>query len=194
MPAGMKLSGKEIAALKTAETLRRSRSALRAGAITAGLSVPFVFVLLLLIKLIFGAPLLLLTLLTCGPLAALSAWAGSRARTRTSQIPPALDAAWLAAATDVARQSGRALTAAQLASTLRIDEPRAEELLALLEADDVVRGQVTGSGEVAYDSRMRIGDVSAGPAISSADADAERETEAAALAASETTDPTRAKR
>jgi hypothetical protein len=188
VPAGVKLSGKEIPALKAAEALRRSRATLRTGAIAAGLSVPFVFVLLVLIKLIFGAPLILLTLLICGPLAALCAWSVSRARSTSDQIPPALDAAWLAAATDVARQSPGPLTTAQLASTLRIDETRAEELLALLEADDVVRGEVTAAGEVTYASRMRIEDADA-----AATREAEREAEAI-LTAAETTDPSRAKR
>jgi hypothetical protein len=157
--------------------------------------VPFVFVVLVLIELIFGGfPFLLATALTCLPLVALSGWAASRAKTRTKQIPPALDAAWLAAATDVARQRPGPLTARDLAAALRIDEPRAEELLALLEAHDLVRGELTAGGEIAYGSHIRIGEPGLATAAPVPPGEALAEREAEAALDTETADPNRAKR
>jgi hypothetical protein len=75
-----------------------------------------------------------------GLFAGMLAFGLGRARSRGNEIAPALDGAWLAAATDVARQSRGPLTAADLGKNLGIEESQAEELLALLDVDSAMGG------------------------------------------------------
>ena len=96
-----------------------------------------------------SAALVIVALLAVAPFAAFLAFALSRSAARGREIAPALDAAWLAAATDVARQS-RGLTAPALALKLGIQEPQAEELMALLDVNAAPRAN---AGER---PRMRI--------------------------------------
>src|SRR6201999_4374331 len=91
----------------------------------------------------------LATLLVSAPIAAFLAMALTRAGARGHEIPPALDAAWLAVATDVVQQHRGALDAQALAPRLGVEEPQAEELMALLDVNDVVAGSARGRVPVA---------------------------------------------
>lgn len=168
-------SGREVPALRQARAAAMSRSGFRAASIAAGVLLGFEILLFAVLLLFLGASasLLVAGLLTMAPFAAFALWAMQRAKARGREITPALDAAWVAAAADVASQSQGALTARALAATLGTGEPQAEELLALLEVNDVIRGAMTPAGEFAYAPRLRV------------DAGAARADDARSLAAEE---------
>jgi hypothetical protein len=177
---------KELAALKRAEASRKSRAKARAGAIASGLSAIGMIGMLGLAGIVsliagwnWGLGIFLVGLFTAGPLAALTAWLASRASTRSKEIPHAIDEAWMAAATDVVEQSSTPVTSTSLAQALRIEEAQAEELLALLEASDLVRPD----GKHAYRGRLRV-DTSTPAATTESNlaAEAEAQAEAEALA------------
>jgi hypothetical protein len=157
VPRG-KRSGREVAPLQRAQAVASARTRWRAATVAGGLLLGFDMLLLSLVLLISGLSfgLLLAGLVTTVPLAGFVLWALGRARARGREIGPALDAAWLAAATDVASQAEGAMTARDLATALGVGEAQAEELLALLEVNDVVRGAMTAGGEMAYAPRFRI--------------------------------------
>lgn len=149
-------SGKEIPMLKRAEAARRARAWGRTGAIVGGLGLASVFLFFTALTLIFSSATIgILGVLFSAPFGALLAWSILRAKARGKEIAPALDAAWLAVATDVAEQTAGTLTARDLANKMRIDETQAEELLAQLTVNDILRSDVTDAGEVAY-NRLRV--------------------------------------
>lgn len=133
------LSGRERPLLRKADAARKARAGWRAGAIASGLLLPVVLLFFSAVTLIFGASFgLVLAALTFSlPLGGLLAYAVSRASARGREIGPALDGAWMSAATDVAAQS-RGLTAASLAQKLGLEEAQAEELMALLDVNDAL--------------------------------------------------------
>lgn len=176
---------KELAALKRAETKRKSRAKSRGGAIAAGLSAVGIIGMLGLAGIVsivagwnLGLWIFLAGLLTAGPLAALTTWLALRASKLSKEIPVAIDEAWMAAATDVVDQSSTPVTATSLAQALRIEEPQAEELLALLEASDLVRPE----GNFAYRGRLRVETPAAPGSDNALAAEHEAEAEAEALA------------
>ncbi|XXY15797.1 zinc ribbon domain-containing protein [Sorangium sp. So ce216] len=184
--AGVKRSGREVPLLQKARAAASARSVWRAAGIAAsalfGFEVFLFAVLLLVLSASFG--LFAAGILTMAPVAVFALWAFRRARSRGQDIAPALDAAWVSVASDVARQTERPLTAGGLASTLRIGESQAEELLALLEVNDVVRGAVSPAGEFGYAPKLRVGAAPAGEAEAAAHAlAAEEEAFAAGRAA-----------
>ena len=156
-------SGQELPAVKRAQAALAGRSRWRAATVAGGLLLGFDVLLLSLFLLITGMSfgLFLTGLLTAGPLAAFVLWALSRARARGREIGPALDAAWVAAATEIAVRTEGTLTVKDLADALSIEDAQAEEMLALLEVNDVVRGAVTKGGDVAYAPRIRVGGAAA---------------------------------
>ncbi len=79
----------------------------------------------------------LVLLFAVAPVASFFAFALHRASARGQEIAPALDAAWLTVAADVAQQTP-GLTAPVLAQKLGIAEPQAEELMALLDVNGAV--------------------------------------------------------
>jgi hypothetical protein len=181
---GQRRSGKEVAALKRADGARKARARARAGGIVAGLGLAGAFGVILLIGLLgalsivnLGLGFALGSLLATAPLVAVMAWLFSKARARGAEIGPALDDAWLAAAADFAEQSPGPITARSLAEALRIEESQAEELLALLEAHDVVRGD----GKFTQRDRMRIDAPAAADknVMEAAEVEAQAEAEAA---------------
>lgn len=178
-------SSKELAATKRAEASRNKRAKSRGGAIAAGLSAVGIIGLMGLAGVIsiiagwnLGMWILLGGLVTAGPLGALAAWLASRASRLSKEIPIAIDEAWMAAATDVVDQSNAPVTATSLAKALQIDEPQAEELLALLEASDLVRPE----GNHGYRGRLRVSVPSTAAADDNLAAEAEAQAEAEALA------------
>jgi hypothetical protein len=177
-------SAKENNALKRADGIRKSRAKYRGGAIAAGVATAGafgLFGLIAILSVVFGWSIawsFLGALLTAGPLAGLTAWLASRASARSKELPHVIDEAWMAAATDVIEQSSQAVTAGALAKALNIEEPQAEELLALLEASDIVRAD----GNFAYRPRLRIEAPSTQPASDNLAAEVEAQAEAEALA------------
>ena len=135
-------SGREMPLLRKAEAARKGRAGWRAAAIASGLLLPMVLLSFGGLLLVFGASagLVITALLLSAPIGAFLAMALSRAGACGSEIPPALDAAWIAVATDVAQQSGGALDARGLAQRLGIEEPQAEELMALLDVNEAMAG------------------------------------------------------
>lgn len=193
--ARIKRSGREVPLLQKARAAASARSAWRAAGIAASALFGFELFLFAVLLLVLSASVGLFTagLLTMAPVAVFALWAFRRAKSRGQDVAPALDAAWVSVASDVARQSERPLTAGALASTLRIGEPQAEELLALLEVNDVVRGAVSPAGEFGYAPRLRVGAAPADEAEARALAAAEEEAFAAGQVAQRTAhvDPTK---
>lgn len=188
--ARIQRSGREIASLQKARAAASSRSGFRAAGIAAGVLLGFELFLFTLLLLVLGASvgLFITALLTMAPVVGFVFWALQRAKARGREITPALDAAWLAVAADVARQAEPPFTARRLAAILSIGEAQAEELLALLEVNDVVRGAVTPAGEFGYAPKMRIGAPPAAATEGSAEASAIA-AEEEALAAGQSLDP-----
>jgi hypothetical protein len=181
--SGVRRSGKEITALKRANDARKARTRYRSGAILAGLGLAGVLGIMAILGVLsmligFSSMYPVAGLVFAVPLAFAVLWSLARARDEGKKIGPALDAAWLVAATDVVQQSRGEITPRTLAEALRIEEGQAEELLALLDASDIVRGSVGASGALTYQPRVRI-DASVTGAPAQAEADAEAEAEAA---------------
>lgn len=173
----------EVAALRKVESARRARAGWKAAGFGAAALLAFGLGMLGLAGLAFGAGLKLavVTVLFGAPLAALLGMALRRISARSSEIRPALDAAWQAAASDVARRAQGALSAGELARALRIDEPRAEELLAQLDVNDMVSGADTDALRSTPPPRMRVDVPPEGPAEAEVEAEREAEADAAAL-------------
>jgi hypothetical protein len=150
---GLRRSGKEVAALRRADDARKARAKNRAGAVAAGLSVAGALGVIALVGLL-------------GVLGVVELGLGA----------PALDAAWMSVAADVAEQSRVPITARSLAEALRVEEPQAEELLALLEAHDVLRAD----GKLTQASRLRIDTPAPSATTEAAEAEAEAQAEAEA--------------
>ncbi len=180
--ARVKRSGRELPLLQKARAATSARSVWRAAGIAASALFGFEVFLFAVLLLVLDASVGLFAagLLTMAPVAAFALLSFRRAKSRSRDIAPALDAAWVSVASDVARQTEHPLTAGGLASTLRIAEPQAEELLALLEVNDVVRGAVSPAGEFGYAPKLRVG---ATPALELGAGEAGAESAAHALAA-----------
>ncbi|MEJ7730967.1 MAG: zinc ribbon domain-containing protein [Polyangiaceae bacterium] len=170
-----KSSGRELSGLRRAQAARRGRTGWRAAAAASGSLLFFSAATIGLIAAIFGMGLAfgVVALGVTGALLALTLWAAGKARTRGKEIEPALDAAWIAIATDIAQQTKGTLTAADLARALTVDEARAEQLLALLDVNDVVKSEITEDGEIAYSTRLRVEDLERAREDRSAGAEAE---------------------
>lgn len=138
---GIAYSGRELPLLRKADAARKGRAGWRAAAIASGLFLPFIGLFFGALLLVFGLSFTLVTLalISLTPVAGFLAYAMSRAGARGREIGPALDAAWIAAATDVAQQLPGPLTAAELGRKLGIEEPQAEELMALIDVNDALR-------------------------------------------------------
>lgn len=158
----MKSSGREIPLLRKADAARKARAMFNGLAAASGVALALTVIPFAVLLAVVGLKVLLLLpgLVFTGLFAGMLAFAIGRARSRGNEIAPALDGAWLAAATDVARQSAGPLTASDLGQKLGIEEPQAEELLALLDVDSALGG--------APMPRLRVGAVPAvAPVITS---------------------------
>jgi hypothetical protein len=144
--AAVELSGRELAPLRRAEAARRGRAGWRAAAVVGGLLLPSMAVVFSVLLLVLGAHagLVAAALLFCAPPLVLLFVAIARIGARSQAIPAALDEAWLSAASDAARQAGGAISAAELAAKLGIEEPMAEEMLAMLDAEAAAGGPRVG--------------------------------------------------
>jgi hypothetical protein len=151
-------SGREAVLLRKADAARKARAGWRAAAIADGLLLPLVLLVVAALLLLLGpgAGLVLAALLVVTPIAAFLAFAAGRAGARGREITPALDAAWLSAATDVARQTP-GLTASALAPKLGVDEAQAEELMALIDVNASLDAGSAGARPPAITGpRMRV--------------------------------------
>jgi hypothetical protein len=135
----LRSSGREVPLLRKADAARKARAGWRAAAIADGVLLPFTLLILAATVALFGAhaAMVLVLLFAVVPVAAFLAFALRRASVRGHEIAPALDAAWIAVATDAAQQTP-GLTATVLAQKLGIEEPQAEELMALLDVNGAV--------------------------------------------------------
>lgn len=165
----IKSSGREVPLLRKADAARKARAGYRGLAAASGIALALTIIpfAVLLAVVGFKALLLLPGLFFTGLFSGMLAVGLGRARSRGNEITPALDGAWLAAATDVARQSPGPLTAASLGHNLGIEEPQAEELLALLDVDVAMGG--------APPPRMRIEAAPVGPGMTAIASPAEEE-------------------
>lgn len=112
-------------------------------------------------------------------------WALGRASRSTREMKAAIDQAWMSAAEAATARIKGPFSSSKLAKALGIDAAHAEELLALLEANDLVRSDVTDAGELAYQRKLRIGDVDLSQADPDPDAEAEALADAEAMAIAE---------
>ena len=136
----IQLSGREAALLRKADAARKGRAGWRAGAIASGLLLPFVALVIAALLLVFGWSfgLVATALVALAPVGGFLAYAAGRAGARGREIGPAIDAAWISAATDVARQTSGPISAVDLGKKLGVEEPQAEELMALLDVNDAL--------------------------------------------------------
>lgn len=150
---------REVPFLKRANEARKERAKSRAlAAVSAALGFGTT-ALAALWALIFGVSIGLGV--TWGLFAGIAAltliWSVRRAGEKTREIAPQIDQAWTRAAADTALAIKGPFSAARLAKAMGVDEALAEELLAQLDVNDVVRSDVTESGEIAYQTKLRFG-------------------------------------
>jgi hypothetical protein len=133
----VKSSGREVPLLRKTDAARKARAGYRGLAAASGVALALTLIPFAVLLAVVGFKTLLLLpgLFFTGLFSGMLAVGLGRARARGNEITPALDGAWLAAATDVARQSPGQLTATDLGQKLGIEEAQAEELLALLDVD-----------------------------------------------------------
>lgn len=173
---------REMTHLKRANEARKARAKSRALMAAFGVMGGMSTLLFALWSLVFPVwPVVVVWGLFAGLAAFVVLWSMGRASAATKELKAAVDQAWVAAAeAAVARMEGP-FSAAKLAKALGVEGAQAEGLLALLEANDVVRSDVTEAGEIAYQPKLRVGGVD----LSSPEAEAEALAEAEAMAAEE---------
>jgi hypothetical protein len=179
----LRKSKRDVPFLKRAEEARKARAKYRAitavfgvlGVGTTGLAGLF--------ALIFGLSVGLgvTWALFAGTALFMILWSIGRAGAKTKEIAPAIDQAWMRAGADVAAALKGPFTAEKLAKAMGLDEAAAEELLAQLDANDMIRSDVTEAGEIAYQTKLRFGD--AGTAGTPEEQEAEALAEAEAIVA-----------
>jgi len=142
-PSAVAPSEQEIALLKTARAEQLRAGAFRAGAGFA-LASGVLSVVVTAVVLLATSPALVAKVAafvaSLTPLV-LAALAFQRSAAHTKKLAALLQQAWLAAASRVALHEGPELSAAGLAKTLRIDEARAELLLAEVSVQNFVAGR-----------------------------------------------------
>jgi hypothetical protein len=163
-------AGSEREALAEAQ---RARSERAAWAVIGGVVGGFGLLSLLVAMLVLGtaSPGLGATLGLLGAVAVpllFALFTVGRARRSGRKLDAALDSAWQAVAKEAMAERQQGLTAAELGALMRIDEPRAEHLLAAVSVDDMVHSRVTEAGDVSYASgaveRVRVEDSARGSA------------------------------
>ena len=143
-PNGNPVSEPEVALLRSARSEQLRASAFRAGAgfalASGALSLLVTSVVLLATS---PAPFAKFAALVASliPLA-LSVFALRRARAHVRKLDAALQQAWLLAASRIVAQEGGQLSAVALSKILRVDEARAEFLLAEVSVQDFVQPQL----------------------------------------------------
>ena len=154
----LRSSGREVPLLRKADAARKARAGWQVAAIADGVLLPFTLLCLAATVLLFGAgiAMTLVALFAVAPVASFLAFALHRAGVRGHEIAPALDAAWLAVATDVAQQTP-GLTASVLAQKLGIEEPQAEELMALLDVNGAFTLGETPRPRLRFDEAVPMG-------------------------------------
>lgn len=156
----LRKSKRDVPFLKKAEEARRARAKYRA--IVAAFSVIGLgtTALMGLWALIFGfgVGLGVTWALFAATALFMVVWGVGRSGQKTKEIVPAIDQAWMRAAADVAAAMKGPFTAEKLAKAMGVDETQAEELLAQLDVNDMVRSDVTEAGEIAYQTKLRFGD------------------------------------
>ena len=155
---GVELSGAEIGPLRQAKAAASSRTGWRVGGALAGVGGGFVLLMSLIVQLIFGFGLvgMISTAVVVVPLVIVALMSIGRAGARTSELRRAIDAAWFAAARDVASSAKRPMTARELARTMGLSEADSERLQAELAVDSLLDSEAGADGGLAFASRARI--------------------------------------
>jgi hypothetical protein len=145
-------TGRERPLLTRAQTARMREAAFKLGSASVG-GFGLLSLLISLVVLGLVSPGLFATLASLLVVAvpfAVAFFAWRRAQRHAKEIEHSLDDAWALVASDLLRQRGTELTAAELATAMRSSEQQAELVLARLNVDDLVRARVTEDGEIAY--------------------------------------------
>lgn len=160
----LRRSKRDVPFLKRAEEARRSRAKYRAMTAVFGVLGVGTTGLAGLWALVFGLSLGLgiTWALFAGVALFTVLWSVRRAGEKTKEIVPAIDQAWMRAAGDVAAALKGPFTAEKLGKAMGLDEAAAEELLAQLDVNDMIRSEVTEAGEIAYQTKLRFGDPGTG--------------------------------
>ncbi|MEO8904584.1 MAG: hypothetical protein ABI488_19415 [Polyangiaceae bacterium] len=139
-PSGSLMTEPEVALLRSARAEQLRAGAFKAGAGFAVASGTLSFLVTTVVILATApAPFVkFAAFAACLVPFVLSFFALSRSRTHARKLDAALQQAWLLAASRVVAQEGGQMTSAALAKTLRIDEARAEFLLAEVSVQDFV--------------------------------------------------------
>jgi hypothetical protein len=126
--------------LRKADEARKARATWRGAAVASGIALVLTVIPFALLLIMVGAVLLLMLpgVLFTALFTGLLVMALRRASARGGEIEPALDGAWLAVATDIAHASAEPITAQELSAKLGIEEPQAEELVALIDVNEAV--------------------------------------------------------
>lgn len=134
---GTKRSGRENKALSRAEVARRGRSVARGGMVLTAVAAPTLAVFSVFLLLVFGLHVTtaLAAIVLTAPFILGFFVAMTHAKARTAEIVPALDEAWLAAATDLARALGRPMTSEDLVQRMGLEESDAEQLVAMVDVN-----------------------------------------------------------
>ena len=174
-------SGREIPLLEKAQRDRMKSTAWRLGAgVVAGFGLLSLLIALATLALVSpGLVATLVTLLVVATPFALAGLAWNKGKKLSAEFEQSLERAWTMVAADVLRHRGDELTAEELARTMRIEEPVAEQLLAMLQVQDFIKARVTSEGELVYSTRApRVRVDERGRAAALAEEEAEQEAEA----------------
>lgn len=172
---------KENVGLAKAEAARKGRAKGRAASIAAGVGFSFFTLLFALFWIIWG--LGLFSLLAYGvfsvPLMALYAWGSAKAKREGKAIGPALDEAWMSAASEMLAKNKGQMSSTDLAAALSIEEEKAEELLAMIDVNHSVGRRFAASDAMAaFDAKLRVASQKSSDMAGAAEHEAQAEEEA----------------
>jgi hypothetical protein len=181
LPEGLAPSDALVATLRRAEAARSGRSFARGLTIAGGIGAGFGAILFTLGALIGGIGWgIALGAIFGGPFLIALARGMSRSSTKASEMNKLVDAAWAIAAADVMR-AGKGNTASDLASALKIDIVRAEQLHAMVGLDASLtpgpdeRVRVNVPPDPRFEALEQRARIASAPSQSSIEAEAEAE-------------------
>ena len=160
LPPGV-TSPSATASLKEAQTATLFARRLRVSALFLSLATLFITLFGLAVAPIGGFARVILLVAELAPLL-LALRSRRRANRISKRADEAMEKAWLAAAEDIAKGHKNGVTVKELATTLKVDESRADKLLTELTVHDRTRIDVDDDAEIRYSagpegsSRVRI--------------------------------------
>jgi len=134
-PVAVPETSRAVPLLRKADAARKSRAKSRAATVGAGVAMGGVALISLLL-LLFGFTLWAIVggAIFGGPFVLLLLWALGNSSSKAKEIAPALDAAYLAAATELASERGK-LTPADLQKAFGVDAEQADQLAAMVQVE-----------------------------------------------------------